>query len=137
MLLARLYTPYLLVLLCLSATSFTALTSAFSSHGLSRSDALNRFFESIDRDGDGQIQPAEASQYIDANFDENELSVNPNKAAQQMSITLDGSDPDSTVSKEEVEKHLKKLLKVTACQSTSNLKLEFKQFCAPEGLLLC
>ena len=81
-----------------------------------RSDALNRFFGSIDKDGNGQIEAKEASQYIDANFDEQDITVNPTKAAQQMSSKLDGSDPDVTISKEEVERHLKKLLRVSLQQ---------------------
>ena len=118
----KIYVPFLILVFHLTASRYTATAIGLSTHSHSRSDALDRFFESIDQDGDGQIQAAEATQYIDANFDEHELSVNPTKAAQQMSSSLDGSDSDATVSKEEVEKHLKKLLKVSSPYRSSRCK---------------
>ena len=125
---AELYVLYLVLVFHSSASLYTATASGLSSHSYSRSDALNKFFDSIDQDGDGQIQAAEASQYIDATFDEHELSVNPTKAAQQMSSKLDGSDPDATVSKEEVEKHLKRLLKVSPDYSIKRPRYPFHKF---------
>lgn len=81
----------------------------------SRNDALSELFGTIDKDGDGQIQPSEALQYIGASFDEQDISVTPANAAQQMSENLDGSDADATISREEVETHLKrKLLKASS-----------------------
>ena len=77
-----------------------------------RSSALESFFGSIDKDGDGQIEPSEARQYIDANFDRSDFLLDASKAAQQMSRNLDGSDSDATISKDEVEGHLRRLLKV-------------------------
>lgn len=77
------------------------------------SAALEQFFGSIDKDGDGQIETAEALQYIDANFDSPDIRQDVRTAAQQMSTNLDGSDSDLTISKEEVETHLRKLLKVS------------------------
>jgi len=79
--------------------------------------ALEKFFGSIDKDGDGQIEASEAKQYIDANFGESDIHVDASNAAQQMSRNLDGSDSDATISKEEVEGHLRRLLKVLSiCQ---------------------
>ena len=77
-----------------------------------RDSALESFFGSIDKDGDGQIEPSEARQYIDANFDRSDINLDASKAAQQMSKNLDGSDSDATISKDEVEGHLRRLLKV-------------------------
>jgi Ca2+-binding EF-hand superfamily protein len=74
--------------------------------------ALEKFFGSIDKDGDGQIEASEATQYIDANFDVSDIHVDASNAAQQMSRNLDGSDSDATISKEEVEGHLRRLQKV-------------------------
>ena len=118
---AKSYVSYLILVFYLSAAPYSAAASGLKSHTHSRSDALDRFFDSIDQDGDGQIQAAEATEYIHANFDEHELRIPPTKAAQQMRSKLDGSDPDGTVSKEEVEKHLKKLLRV---RSASNDKVK-------------
>lgn len=78
----------------------------------SRSQALDRFFESIDKDGNGQIEVTEASQYIHDNFNERDIRGNPAGAAQQMNMNLDSSDADATVSRVEVERHLRKLLRV-------------------------
>ena len=115
---AKLYVPYLVLVFHLAASRYTVSASGLISDSFSRSDALDRFFDSIDQDGDGQIQAAEASQYIDENFDEHELAINPSKAAQQMRSKLDGNDADATVSKEEVEKHLKRLLKASSNDRT-------------------
>ena len=74
--------------------------------------ALSQFFGSVDRDGDGQIQPSEALSYIGANFDEHEIAGDKKDAAEWVYENLEGNDADATISKAEVEKHLKRLLKV-------------------------
>lgn len=103
-----------LVLLFTSAGQLKRVTGSLSGpDGHARSDALNKFFDSIDKDGNGQIEAKEASQYIDANFEAGDVVGTPAKAAQQMRSKLDSSDADATVSKEEVESHLKALLKVS------------------------
>ena len=73
---------------------------------------LSQFFGSIDRDGDGQIEPAEALSYIGANFDERDINESQIQAAERIYQNLEGTDADATISKAEVEKHLKRLLKV-------------------------
>lgn len=75
--------------------------------------ALNQFFGSVDRDGDGQIQPSEALSYIGANFDEGYIAGDKKEAAGWVYENLEGNDADATISKAEVEKHLKRLLKAS------------------------
>lgn len=73
---------------------------------------LSEFFRSVDSDGDGQIEPAEAMQYIGDSFGTELQEKDMRLAVQQMSKNLDGSDSGHTVSKAEVEQHLRSLLKV-------------------------
>ena len=74
---------------------------------------LAEFFDSIDKDGDGQIEPSEALQYIDANFDPTDIpNQDAGRAVQHMSTNLDTNDHGVSISREEVEKHLRSLLKV-------------------------
>lgn len=80
---------------------------------------LSRFFGSVDRDGDGQIQPSEALSYIGANFDEGEINGNEREAAGWVYENLEGTDADATISKAEVERHLRRLLKVLICVSAT------------------
>ena len=94
-----------IVLLCLHTAS--ASPSAWSS-------GLSEFFRTVDKDGDGQIEPAEAMHYIGDSFGA-ELPESERKlAVQQMAKNLDSSDSGVTVSKAEVEQHLRTLLKVWA-----------------------
>jgi len=105
--------------LCLLCSSFLIYSEGLESGSVTGAwnSALDKFFGSIDKDGDGQIEPSEAKQYIDANFDRSDIHVDASKAAQQMSKNLDGSDSDATISKNEVEGHLRRLLKVTTLTS--------------------
>ena len=104
----------LLVSICLCCHSCTTTGLAQEEEGRQWGTALEQFFGTIDKDGDGQIEPAEALQYIDANFEPADIhQQDASRAVQQMSRNLDGSDSDATISKEEVEKHLKKLLKAS------------------------
>ena len=73
---------------------------------------LSEFFRTVDSDGDGQIEPAEAMRYIGDSFGAELPEQDRNLAVQQMSQNLDGSDYGVTVSKAEVEQHLRTLLKV-------------------------
>ena len=106
--------PWLYALLLLTSRSYILLAecSLSGQDGYARNDALGRFFDSIDKDGNGQIEAKEASQYIADNFEEGDAVGSSVKAAQQMSKSLDGGDSDATVSKAEVETHLRHLLKV-------------------------
>ena len=116
MLLATRSSAYTLscTILLLSSLHGSVIAKQLSAQPSSRDDALTDFFGSIDKNGDGQIQPSEALQYIGASFDGQDIKVSPASAAQQMSQSLDGSGPDATVSQEEVEIHLKrKLLKAS------------------------
>lgn len=73
---------------------------------------LSEFFRSVDADGDGQIEPAEAMRYIGDSFGAELPEQERRLAVQQMSQNLDGSDFGVTVSKAEVEQHLRTLMKV-------------------------
>ena len=75
---------------------------------------LSEFFKTVDSDGDGQIEPAEAMRYIGDSFGPDLPEQDRRLAVQQMSRNLDGSDSGFTVSKAEVEQHLRTLLKVRA-----------------------
>lgn len=73
---------------------------------------LSQFFGSVDRDGDGQIEPTEALTYLGANFDESDIG-DKTGAAKRIYQNLEGGDADATISKAEVEKHLRRLLKAS------------------------
>lgn len=79
---------------------------------------LSEFFSQLDTDQDGQIQPAEAIQYIGKEFGETDFPEQDLGAAvQRMESKLDSSDTDVTVSQAEVEAHLRNLLQanLSAC----------------------
>lgn len=78
---------------------------------------LSEFFRTVDKDGDGQIEPAEAMRYIGDSFGAELPESERNLAVQQMARNLDGSDTGVTVSKAEVEQHLRTLLKVQTLSS--------------------
>ncbi len=94
---------------------------------------LSEFFSQLDTDRDGQIQAAEAMQYIgkefgDAEYDANEVEA----AAHRMESHLDSSDSDATVSQAEIEAHLRNLMQaresmlgaaILTCYGTSSLKI--------------
>ena len=72
---------------------------------------LSEFFSQLDTDRDGQIQAAEAMQYIGQEFGDAEYPAQELEAAvQRMESKLDSSDVDATVSQAEVEAHLRNLM---------------------------
>jgi hypothetical protein len=89
--------------------------------GLKKKDwhlGLDEYFKKIDVDGDGQVGPAEAKQFIGqmlGTTHEGELS----DAVIQMTANLDGTDHGNTISEKEVEEHLKKLKQVRLTGSRS------------------
>eukprot|EP00884_Botryococcus_braunii_P022435 jgi/Botrbrau1/8876/Bobra.50_2s0031.2 len=96
-----------------SRSVFILLVLAFVGpvHAIKQKDwhlGLDEFFKNIDIDGDGQVGPAEAKQYIGkmlGTTHEGELR----DAVVQMTANLDGTDQGNTISEKEVEEHLKKL----------------------------
>ena len=79
---------------------------------------LSTFFHSVDKDGDGQIEPDEAMAFMGDHFgDVAEHDVH--HAVNLMKHNLDGSDQGQTISQSEVAEHLHSLLQVlsasTAC----------------------
>lgn len=66
--------------------------------------ALRELFTSLDSDGDGQIRKSEASMYIKTHTGQALKVVQAE--AEQLMASLDGSDTDSTISIEELEKNL-------------------------------
>ena len=77
---------------------------------------LSEFFRTVDVDGDGQIEPTEAMHFMDQHFGPTEKQ-DAGKLVEHMSLNLDGSDRDVTISQQEVEKHLHNLLKVKIGQT--------------------
>lgn len=97
---------------------FWLVLAVYSQHAIgleaaeTRDDGLSEFFRSVDVDGDGQIEPAEALRYIGDSFGAELPEQERTLAVQQMSQNLDGSDTGVTISKAEVAEHLHSLLKV-------------------------
>ena len=74
---------------------------------------LTKFFHSVDRDGDGQIEPHEAVAFIGDHFgDVAEQDVH--QSINLMKNNLDSSDQGQTISQSEVAEHLHSLLQVGA-----------------------
>ena len=107
--------------------------------GVSASSAWNsglaEFFRSVDSDGDGQIEPSEAMRYIGDSFGTELPEKDRKLAVQQMSRNLDGSDSGVTVSKAEVEQHLRTLLKVRGL--SEHCQAEWSRRAGGCGLVCC
>ena len=103
--------PALLYVCCFLVASRAFQTAAEGTGG-GWNTGLSQFFRSVDSDGDGQIEPAEAMRYIGDSFGAELPEQDRRLAVQQMSKNLDGNDFGVTVSKAEVEQHLRTLLKV-------------------------
>lgn len=72
---------------------------------------LTKFFHSVDKDGDGQIEPHEAVAFMGDHFgDVAEHDVH--HSINLMKNNLDGSDQGQTISQSEVAEHLHSLLQV-------------------------
>ena len=81
-----------------------------------KKSGLSEFFSQLDTDRDGQIQAAEAMQYIGKEFGDAEYPAKELEAAvQRMESKLDSSDTDETVSQAEVEAHLRNLMQARHC----------------------
>lgn len=77
---------------------------------------LSELFQSMDRDGDGQIGQQEAIAYIGSEIGGTEFDTAQEltDAAQQMLGAVDGGDTGTTVSVTELESHLHSVLQVRA-----------------------
>lgn len=74
---------------------------------------LAEFFDKVDRNHDGEIEPQEAEEFVGQTFQDAEEGWGAVEAVQHMQAEIDGADHGLTVSAAEVEVHLKGLKGMT------------------------
>lgn len=77
-----------------------------------RQAALHHLFQSLDKDGDGQIEVGEVLKYIQVRQDSSDLRVDGEQAAAEHFMAIDSNDGDSTVSEQELLRSLANKLPV-------------------------
>lgn len=77
-----------------------------------RQEALHHLFQSLDKDGDGQIEVGEVLKYIQVRQDSSDLRVDGEQAAAEHFMAIDSNDGDSTVSEQELLRSLASKLSV-------------------------
>lgn len=83
-----------------------------------RQQALHHLFQSLDKDGDGQIEVSEVLKYIQLRQDSSDLRVDGEQDAAEHFMAIDSNDGDSTVSEQELLRSLASKLSVCLFQSS-------------------
>lgn len=84
------------------------------------SSGLSDFFKTVDKDNDGQIEVSEALQYIEQSFGPQDFPDQLKAdAVENMKQNLDTNDIGATISKLEVEQHLRSLMQVSCLNCDS------------------
>ncbi len=101
---------------CIAAVLVAATLSisvADATHA-TQEDGLAHFFDSVDANRDGEIEAAEAAQFIGQSFegDEYDSGWQVRDAVEHMKTMLDGTDKGVTVSENEIQQHLKSMQQV-------------------------
>lgn len=80
----------------------------------SQETAASHFFHSLDGNNDGEIDEQEARKFIGETFvgTEFDTSQKVDAAVDRMKSNVDGADPYATISKEELQQHLQRLMQV-------------------------
>lgn len=81
-------------------------------HDAGRQQALHHLFQSLDKDGDGQIEVGEVLKYIQIRQEASDLRVDGEQAAAEHFMAIDSNDGDSTVSEQELLRSLTTKLSV-------------------------
>lgn len=92
-----------------------------TSTSYSRHAAVSHFFDSLDGNQDGEIDENEARLFIGESLGGSEFDTSQKVevALDQMKLNVDGTDPYTTISKAELNQHLKRLLQVRRALGTS------------------
>lgn len=77
-----------------------------------RQQALHHLFQSLDKDGDGQVEAGEVLKYIQVRQDSSDLRVDGEHDAAQHFMSIDSNDGDATVSEQELLRSLTNKLSV-------------------------
>lgn len=92
---------------CLNCVSVEA-----SAQSSGRQKALHHLFQTLDKDGDGQIEVGEVLKYIQVRQKSSDLRVDGEQAAAEHFMAIDSNDGDSTVSEQELLRSLTSKLSV-------------------------
>lgn len=86
-----------------------------TSSSYSRQAAVSHFFDSLDGNQDGEIDENEARQFIGESLGGSDFDTSQkvDVALDRMKLNVDGGDPSTTISKAELNQHLKRLLQVS------------------------
>lgn len=85
--------------------------------------AASEFFQTLDGNKDGEIDEQEARKYIGEALGGSEFDTlqKVDAAVDRMKSNVDGADPYATISKEELQQHLKRLMQVGAWLECRNV----------------
>eukprot|EP00892_Ulva_mutabilis_P009229 jgi/Ulvmu1/6679/UM030_0010.1 len=122
-----LHATIVFLLICVAWNTFTGRASA-SHHDAGRQQALHHLFQSLDKDGDGQIQVDEVLKYIRVRQEASDLRVDGEQAAAEHFMAIDSNDGDSTVSEQELLRSLTHKLSGTSVENWVQYGLGLPQY---------